>query len=85
MNRGGVETWLLHVLRHINRARFQMDFLVHSAKPCAYDEEIRALGCRVIPCTKPSRAWSYPGNFLRALATHGPYDVVHSHVHAFSG
>jgi glycosyltransferase involved in cell wall biosynthesis len=62
-----------------------MDFLVHSAKPCAYDEEIRALGCRVIPCTKPSRAWSYPGNFLRALATHGPYDVVHSHVHAFSG
>jgi len=85
MNRGGVETWLLHILRHIDREQFHMDFLVHSAEPCAYDEEIRDLGCRIIPCLKPRRPWIYSGNFLRALAAHGPYDVVHSHVHAFSG
>src|SRR5215218_2027129 len=24
MNRGGIETWLMHVLRHINRERFHM-------------------------------------------------------------
>ena len=41
MNRGGVETWLMHVLRHIDRDRFQMDFLVHTEKPCPYDDEAR--------------------------------------------
>ena len=33
MNRGGVETWLMHVLRHIDRNRFRMDFLVHTVNP----------------------------------------------------
>src|SRR5579884_333713 len=44
MNRGGVETWLLHVLRNIGRERFTFDFLVHTREHCAYDEELRALG-----------------------------------------
>jgi len=85
MNRGGVETWLMHVLRHIDRADFQMDFLVHTERPCAYDEEIIALGSRIIPCLSPQRPWVYARNFRRALRAHGPYDVIHSHVHRFSG
>jgi len=85
MNRGGIETWLMHVLRNIDRKRFQMDFLVHTNEPCAYDEEIRTLGSRIIPCLSPSRPWLYARNFNQILREHGPYDVVHSHVHYFSG
>ncbi len=85
MNRGGVETWLMHVLRHIDRERFRMDFLVHTTRPCAYDEEIQKLGSKIIPCLETSRPWRYARNFHRALSEHGPYDVVHSHVHHFSG
>jgi hypothetical protein len=33
MNRGGIETWLMHVLRHIDRDRFQIDFVVHVDNP----------------------------------------------------
>jgi hypothetical protein len=29
MNRGGIETWLMNILRSIDRDRIQMDFLVH--------------------------------------------------------
>ena len=36
MNRGGIETWLMHVLRHIDRDRFHMDFLVHTTSKYAY-------------------------------------------------
>ncbi len=36
MNRGGVETWLMHVLRNIDREQYQMDFLVHTTEPYAY-------------------------------------------------
>jgi len=85
MNRGGVETWLMHVLRHIDRSHFQMDFLVHTTKPCDFDDEIRALGSQVIPCLHPSRPFVYARNLRRLLREHGPYDVVHSHVHHYSG
>ncbi len=29
MERGGLETWLMHILRNIDRDRFKIDFLVH--------------------------------------------------------
>ncbi len=85
MNRGGAETWLMHVLRHIDRDRFRFDFLVHTDKPCAYDDEIRDLGSKIIPCLVPSQPWRYAVNFTRILKEYGPYDAVHSHVHHYSG
>ncbi len=85
MNRGGIETWLMHVLRHIDRDRFQMDFLVHTTQPCAYDDEIRALGSKITPCLYPSQPWLYARNFRQIVREYGPYDLVHSHVHHFSG
>lgn len=85
MNRGGVETWLMHVLRNIDRREFRMDFLVHTEEPGAYDNEIRMLGSKIISCLHPGRPWAYACNFKRILGEHGPYDVVHSHVHHYSG
>ncbi len=85
MNPGGVETWLMHVLRHIDRRKFQFDFLTHTRDRCFYDQEIQHLGGRIIPCMHPSWPWCYAKNFSRALSLFGPYDVVHSHVHHFSG
>jgi len=85
LNRGGVETWLMHVLRHIDRSRFHFDFLVHTAQPAAYDDEARALGARIIPCLSPAQPLQYGRRFKRILREYGPYDVVHSHVHHFSG
>jgi len=85
MNRGGAETWLLNVARKIDRARFHLDFLVHTTQPAAYDEELRALGCRILPCP----TFRHPPRYAAALKAicrqYGPYDVVHSHVHFFSG
>jgi glycosyltransferase involved in cell wall biosynthesis len=85
MDRGGVETWLMHVLRHIDRQRFQMDFAVNIERRCAYDDEIEALGSKIYPCPTPSNPLRYAHNFLKILREHGPYDVVHSHVHHYSG
>jgi glycosyltransferase involved in cell wall biosynthesis len=82
---GGAETWLVQILRHIDRQKYQMDFLVHTTDPGAYDAEVRALGARTIPCLSPSNPLQYAFNFRRLLREHGPYDVVHSHVHHYSG
>jgi len=85
MTWGGVETWLLQVLRHIDRERFDMDFLVHTEEPCVHDAAVRELGSRIIPCPHPSRPLSYARDFRRILRDYGPYDIVHSHVHHYSG
>jgi glycosyltransferase involved in cell wall biosynthesis len=85
MNRGGIETWLMHVLRCIDHKQFQMDFIVHTVEPCAYDDEIRDLGGRIIPCLRYNRPWSYAKNFRRILGVYGPFDIVHSHVRHYSG
>jgi len=85
LDRGGVETWLVQVLRHIDRHKYQMDFLVHTTEPGAYDEEVRALGAQIIPCLSPFKPRQYASNFWRLLREYGPYDVVHSHVHHYSG
>jgi len=85
MNRGGVETWLMHILRNIDRDRFRTDFMVHTDKPCVYDGEVLALGSKIIPCLHPSKPLAYARNFRHIMNEFGPFDVIHSHVHHFSG
>jgi len=85
LNRGGAETWLVEVLRNIDRERYSMDFLVHTANPGAYNREVQVRGGRIIPCQDPSHPLSYAIEFGRILATCGPYAVVDSHVHYYSG
>lgn len=85
MNRGGVETWLMNMLRTVDRHQVRMDFLVHTAQPAAYDDEIRSLGSSVLSCPFPSNWLSYARRLRRILVERGPFDVVHSHVHFFSG
>lgn len=85
LNRGGVETWLMHVLSHSDLTRVQPAFLVHDEQPGVLDDDARSLGAAIYPCPSPARPWRYVHNFRRIVHEHGPFDVVHSHVHHFSG
>lgn len=85
LNRGGAETWLLHVLRHINRDKFQVDFLVHTPETGAYEAEAKALGANVLRCLNPSNLPGYARQFRKILRENGPYHVVHTHVHQYGG
>lgn len=85
MNPGGIETWLMHVLRHIDLQRYCFDFLTTTDAPCTYDDEIRSLGCRLIPCMRPHSPPHFAWNFLHLIREYGPFDVLHSHVHHYSG
>lgn len=84
MNPGGVETWLMHVLRNIERSQFQMDFCVFGAEPGLYAAEVEEFGSTVWQCPKSGNLWSFSRRFQHILRE-GKYDVVHSHVHFFSG
>jgi glycosyltransferase involved in cell wall biosynthesis len=84
MDPGGVETWLLNVLRYIDRDRFQLDFCTFGSGPGLYSAEVERLGGRMLRCVKSANLWSF-GHRFRRILREGKYDVVHSHVHLFSG
>lgn len=81
MNRAGLETMLMNYYRAIDRQQVQFDFLVLSGLKGAYDEEIRALGGKVIyPEVKYS--WKTPKPFIKwfdNMVTNEKYDILHSH------
>ncbi|MEA2542710.1 MAG: glycosyltransferase EpsF, partial [Acidobacteriaceae bacterium] len=88
LDRGGAETWLTQMLRHIDRQVYSMDFLVHTTEPGALDKEVMELGARIVPCLprlNDGNPLQYARNFRRILRECGPYDCVHSHIHHSSG
>jgi glycosyltransferase involved in cell wall biosynthesis len=85
MDRGGVETCLMHFLRKIDAKRFQIDILVHEPQKFEYDDELCSLGIPVIRCIDYKNPLLYARKFLSILNEFGPYDIIHSHVHFFSG
>jgi glycosyltransferase involved in cell wall biosynthesis len=85
MNVGGVETWLMHVLSHLDRDKFQIDLLVHTDEPAVYDSEVLATGARILRCPPADNPLLYAARFLQIAKRNGPFDVLHSHVHHFSG
>ncbi len=62
-----------------------MDVLVDSLEPYPYTRDFLKAGCRILPCLGYQRPWQYFENFRRLYAENGPYEILHSHVHYFSG
>jgi glycosyltransferase involved in cell wall biosynthesis len=84
LNPGGVETWLLHLAKNIDKEKFEIDFLVNRSGEGFYENEIVALGSKVLRCNqKPN--YSYPIRLIKILKSQSNYDVIHSHVYMYSG
>lgn len=82
MGRGGFETWLMNILRRIDRRRYQMDFLVQTEQKCSYDDEILSLGSKIIrirPETIRPQYFLFLRDFRNILQNYGLYQVVHAH------
>lgn len=52
MNRGGAETMIMNLYRHIDREKVQFDFVEGSSEPAVFDEEIQKLGGRIFRCPR---------------------------------
>jgi glycosyltransferase involved in cell wall biosynthesis len=81
---GGVETWLLHILKAIDTKRFQFDFCTFGPHAGLFAPEVEKFGARVLRCPLSQNLWKF-GRCFRGILRQGQYDVVHSHVHLLSG
>jgi glycosyltransferase involved in cell wall biosynthesis len=79
MKRGGAETWLMHVLRRMDRDRVRFTFCALDERPGSLETEVRALRGRVVVC--PLRqGWPRFARQFRDLLRSLRPDVLHSHV-----
>lgn len=88
MDRGGIETMIMNLYRHIDREKVQFDFLAHYGREAVYNEEIRAIGGRIfeMPALKDDahvyywRLFSYLKALQRFFREHPEYKVIHGHM-----
>jgi glycosyltransferase involved in cell wall biosynthesis len=83
LNPGGVEVWLLSLLKSLDTNQFQFDFCTLGSEAGLYADEAQGLGAVIHRCPR------FPiyslGPRFRKILRQDQYDVVHSHVHLFSG
>ena len=83
LDAGGVENWLLEIVRHRSPSDRAFDFCLLGSREGAYAGELRRRGCRIFRC--PLRPFFLFPARLFALLLRSSYEIVHSHVHPFSG
>ena len=81
---GGVESWLLRLLRRMDRSRFETVFVVSELSGSEYEEEARRLGATIELAPVSVGLVQYALNLSTILSQRPGFDAVHSHVHAFS-
>lgn len=88
MDRGGIETMIMNLYRHIDREKVQFDFLAHYGREAVYNDEIRAMGGRIyeMPALRDEthiyywRIFSYIKALDRFFKEHPEYCVIHGHM-----
>lgn len=85
-NPGGVESFLMNYLRHIDCGRFHFDFLCNSYDPIAYEDELSAMGFQMFHFISrrrdPARYRKELGSFFREHAK--DYDVIWVNVNSLA-
>jgi len=80
MNRGGAETFIMNILRNIDRDKFEFYFLCFNDNKFDYEDEIIALGATIVrvPDVKKTGIIKHIGNIRRVIRKYH-IDIVHSH------
>lgn len=85
MTRGGIETWLLRVLRKLDRERFQVTIVTLSGAGGELDDEVRALGVPIKVVSAEHGSWPrFARDLIDFLGQCRPH-AVHSHMFFRSG
>jgi len=89
MNRGGAETLIMELYRHIDRTKVQFDFMIYnySGKDGAYDQEIQSLGGHIyqMKCRLYQNPFAYWIEAKQFFDSHPEYKIIHAHQFAKSG
>ena len=83
--KGGTETFIMNILRHLPEDTFHIDIVVHGYGEGFYDKELESLGIRImhVPVKGQDPIKNY--RLLKGIITQGRYDVIHAHLNDQNG
>lgn len=81
MDMGGAETFLMNVLRNIDRKKFELIFLCYGNKKFDYEEELVSLGGEIVRISKPTGNIFKNIKQIKAVIKNNNIDVVHCHTY----
>jgi len=84
LNRGGIETWLISMLREISRDACAMDFCCKGSDVGVLSEIAKHFGARVFHCPLGFNHPKFAQQLTEILSTQN-YTILHSHVEVYSG
>lgn len=76
---GGIETWLVHMLRHEHEFSVRHELLLAKGDVGPYEAEVRALGIPIHRLSLSDGKLNWFGRFAKLLRERGPFAAVHSH------
>ncbi|WP_279006501.1 glycosyltransferase [Thomasclavelia cocleata] len=81
LNTGGAETLMMNIFRHIERDKFQFDFLLFNDEKGFYDDEAKSLGANLhyTPSMGHTNIFKYVRSIIKILKDQD-IDIVHSHM-----
>lgn len=80
---GGVEAVVMNYYRHIDRNKFQFDFICDNDSSNIPYDEIEALGGRVILIPPYQKVYAYQKELVKIFEKN-KYKIVHSHINTLS-
>ena len=82
MNRAGAETMIMNLYRSVDHEKIQFDFAVTTTERCDYDDEIEALGGKIIhyPRYTGKNHFVYIKWWNSFFQTHPEYNIIHGHI-----
>lgn len=82
LNRGGAESMIMNVYNNLDRDKVQFDFIAHTDKECAFDNEIKALGGKIFraPAYRGLNHLAYVKWWKNFFKTHPEYKIIHTHI-----
>lgn len=86
LDRGGAETSVMNYYRYTDRGHVQYDFVVHTPKRGAFEQEVEKLGGRVhrLPRFRWINLLAYRRAWRELLLRNPGYSVVHGHLFTIS-
>lgn len=84
VNMGGIETFLVNLLKKLDQNKYQFDFLLWTDEKCYYEDEIKELGGKIYRIKITNNPIKDILTVKKFLDKHN-YDVVHSHSLFYSG
>ena len=86
MQAGGLESFIMNMMRNIDKKKINFDFLVHYEKECFYDKEIEKLGGKIyrFSLREDGKIFKYIKELNRFFKEHQEYKIIHCHMESIA-